>query len=136
MRLVKITFMLLAFLLLSVSAYAGTAVSSANQVIDIFAAAHVNPAGDAADPVGLSPKVRAYYMPEATDNTNQFYSISTGHEGGDTVYAAASNSSNVFERSFDLGSSTDLDTQLATVPGTANDAESVSAWVGVGWQLL
>lgn len=133
MRLVKISFMLLFFMLVSVSAYAE--IESANQVIDLFGTASVD-AADVSDPVGLSPKVRAYYLPEAADNTNQFYGISTGHEGGDTVYAAASNSSNVFERSFQLGSSTDLDTQLATVPGTADDAESVSAWVTLGWQLL
>lgn len=135
MRSIKSILILVVFLLASVSAYAGTAIESASQQIDLFGTGHAD-AGDVAEPVGLSPKVRAYYMPEGADNTNQYYGISTGHEGGDTVYGAASNSSNVFSRGFSVGDSADLDTQLATVPGTADDAESVTGWTGGGWSLL
>ncbi len=128
---VKVIPILLVFLLVSVSAYAGDLYSSGME-LDIFSAAHVDTTGtsDVEQAIGLSPKVSAFYRTAGTDVSNQFYAISTGHVGGNNAYGAASNASNIYQNEFTPGefTSADLSTNL---PDTAVSADS---W-GTGWSI-
>ena len=114
----------LIFSFLAVCAHAGD-LYSANEELDIFGAGHVL-AADESQAVSLSPQVAAFYRTAGSDTTNQFYSIATGHVGGNNAYGAASNASNIYVNPFNPGEFTSSDLS-ADLPDTAVSAD---AWGG------
>jgi len=132
----KIFAIMLVLLLASVSAYAGSYTSDndgstgANDLALFVEGTSVN-ANDGQDPIGLSPKVDAYYITDGTDSdTAQWYAISTAHVGGSRAFGAASNASNVYENPFTQPS--EVPTTLSSIP---TQPESADAWPS-GWSLI
>lgn len=125
----KIMLALVVMLFLSVNAYAGN-VTSASGELDLFSATHVA-ATDTQDPVGLSPKVEAYYVNIGTGTTDsQWYAISAIHPGGNKVYGTAQDVNNVYSQDHTTGTATATSLQkLPTGP------LSGSLWSTNGWEL-
>lgn len=131
----KIAFIMLAMLLASVTAYAGSLTSDGDgstgaNDLNVFSTGHVS-GGDEMEAIGLSPKVDAYYITDGTDaDTAQWYGISTAHVGGSRAFGAASNASNVYENPFDQPS--EVPTTLSSIPTQAASADD---WPE-GWSLI
>lgn len=126
----KMLFMLLVMFFISVNAYAG-AVSSAGGELDLFDDGVTVDGGDGVTPIGLSPKVEAYYVSDGTDSTDsQWYAISSIHPGGNKVYGTAQDVNNVYSQ--DHATGTDLDTSLQKIPASP---QSASDWSTNEWEL-
>jgi len=127
----KILMMLVVLSFLSVNSFAApiTMTDDAGE-IDLFAVAHTS-TDDAQSPVGLSPKVKAYYANVGTGTTDsQWYGISAVHPGGNRVFGTAQDVNNVYSQ--DHATGTDLDTSLTKIPASP---ASASDWSDKNWLL-
>ena len=121
----KIFVLSIVLLLFAASSYAAT--TSAEGELDLSG----NVGGDSFNPIGLSPKVVAYYLSNGTTETaSQWFAISTLHPGGNTVYATAQDVNNVYSKGYTTGD--DPTTYFADIP---TDPQSASVWSDEGWSL-
>lgn len=78
-------------------------------------------------PIGLSPKVEAYYVTDGTsDVTAQWYAIATVHPGGNLSYGTAQDLNNIYHSTYETGS--DTATELEGIPATSASASVWKVW--------
>lgn len=116
-----VTMLLFVFFVCVGSASAATPSSGGTLSLD-----GVNSAGAAATDVlvvGLSPKVSVYQYTNGTAvTTSQWYSISSGHPGGNRCYGTAQDVNNIYYREYTTAA--ELSTYLQSIP--QNDTTSAT----------
>lgn len=81
--------------------------------------------------IGLSPKVVARYNNGgSTTATSQWYSIATGHPGGNVIYATAQDLNNIYKQPYITGTTID-----DTILNISLTKASVSVWTTNNWVL-
>ena len=131
MKVFKAFIIMMVVLLLAVSAHAG--VESADGELNLFVEGTtiLTDDGDGYAPIGLSPKVQAFYVSNGgTVTESQWYAISTGHPGGNKVYATAQDVNNIFSKSYTTAD--EMSTYLQSIP---TDPQSASVWTTNEWDL-
>ena len=128
MNFIKKICLILLVLGFSVSVSYAAPVSSANGELDLSAATE---SGSGGPIIGLSPKVAAYYLSNGnTVTSSQWYAMSTGHPGGNKVYATAQDVNNIYSKEYSTAAA--MSTYLQSIPTVG---QSASAWTDEDWEL-